>query len=68
MQTTTHRTTLETLIKINDKIFTIINKIPGRFAEAVCPRGRRCWIDFTSMNIMHRDAMGRVQAEPFTFN
>ena len=57
---------LERMVKINNKVFTIISTLKGRFVEAVCPRGRRCFIDMVGQRIMHRDCLGRIQCEPFS--
>ena len=56
---------MERMIKINNKVFTIISTLKGQFVEAVCPRGRRCFIDMIGQRIMHRDSLGRIQSEPF---
>jgi len=62
---TSHRNIIESMVRINDKTFTIISKLAGQFVQAVCPNGRRCFIDFKGMKILHRDSMGRIQGEPF---
>ena len=62
---TTHTDVLERMIKINDKVFTIVSTLKGRFQQAVCPRGRRCWIDMVGQRILHRDGLGMIQCEPF---
>ncbi len=57
-------TEMEFHIKLNNKVFTIINKIPGRFMDAVCPNGRSCKIPPSLKYILHRDVEGKAQSEP----
>jgi hypothetical protein len=58
--------TLERMIKLNDKVFTIITSIPGRFMEASAPDGTPCHIDPQQQFVMHRDVTGRLQSERVT--
>ena len=55
---------MECMVKLNDKVFTIIGKIPGRFMDAVCPNGKCCKIEPNLQYILHRDENGKIQSEP----
>ncbi len=54
---------MEYMIKLNGKVFTVINRIPGQNWKAVCPTGHICHISANLRSVYHRDVQGRIQTE-----
>lgn len=62
------RDIMTSVIKINNKVFTVVMRLSSGVYRAECPDGQDCIIQYktkTSGQVLHRDILGRIQSEPF---